>query len=180
MTSEAREGTGNGPAGAAWTRLKDACGRLFRHPRYQVMAGLVALMFLLEDRCFPFSNFPMYGDFPDRTHYVYLADGTGAPLPLHDLFGYRTTFLKRIYSSKVRRQVEKMEQAGEKPEWHLLTAEQLRPMGDETLRWLVSNKRKKAPSPAELQLIHVDVELRDGKLVKHSMVVGKFRGGPGL
>lgn len=153
---------------------------LFRSQRYQVMAVMVAVAFLLEDRLFPFSSFPMYGDFPDRTHYVYLADGEGRALPMHDLFGYRSTFVKRIYSRKVGGIVDDLEKAGEDPELHLLTVDQLRPAGDATLKWLVENDRrraKKSGPPPALQLVHVDVTVRDGRLVRDHRVVGHFPGG---
>jgi hypothetical protein len=153
---------------------------LFRHPRYQVMAAMVVIAFMLWDSLFPFSSFPMYGDFPDRTYYVYVADEGGRPLPLFDQFGYRSTFVKRIYDRKVGDIVEELANAGEEPELHLLTVDQVRPAGDATLQWLVENdrrrKRKSGPGPA-LQLVQVSVTVRDGSLVREPRVVGHFPGG---
>lgn len=154
---------------------------LFGHPRYQVMAVVVLVSFVLKDRLFPFSSFPMYGDFPDRTDYVYLADKDGQPMPMHDYFGYRTTFVKRIYSRQVRDIYQQLKKAGEEPELHLLTVEQLRPAGDATLRWLVENdrrrKQKKEPVPP-LQLVEVDVEIGDHRLERRPRVVGLYPGEP--
>jgi hypothetical protein len=154
---------------------------LLRSPRHQVMTVMVIAAFLLWDRLFPLSSFPMYGDFPDRTDYVYLADAAGNPLPMHDLFGFRSTFIKRIYSRKVGEIVREMERAGEEPELHLLTVDQLRPAGDATLQWMVENdrrrSRKQGPVPP-LQLVEVDVMVRDGRLVRDGRVVGQYPGGP--
>ena len=159
---------------------------LFGDPRYQVMAGMVAVALVLGDRLFPFSSFPMYGGFPDRTHYVYLADEAGVPLPMHDFFGYRTTKVKRIYSSEMR-DIYKLLKAGageeDEVELHTMTAAQLRPAGDATLRWLVANdrrrkQRKGAPVPP-LRLYHVDVDVGpDGRLRRAAKLVGEYAGGP--
>ena len=163
---------------------------LFRHPRYQVMAVMVLAAFLLGDRLFPFSSFPMYGGFPDRTHYVYLADGEGRPLPMHDFFGYRTTKIKRIYSNEMRDIYKSLKESadagggedGGEVELHTMTAEQLRPAGDATLRWLVANdrrrkQRKGAPVPP-LRLYHVDVDMGpDGQLRRTARWVGAYPGG---
>ncbi len=158
---------------------------LFHDSRYQVMAGMVAVAFLLGDRLFPFSNFPMYGGFPDRTHYVYLADAEGRPLPMHDFFGYRTTKIKRIYSNEMRDIYKSLKAAGgedDEIELHTMTAEQLRPAGDATLRWLVANDRRKKkrdgkPVPP-LRLYHVDIETGpDGRLRRTPKLVGEYTGG---
>jgi hypothetical protein len=108
--------------------------RLLAHPRYQVMAVMVAAALILGDRLFPFSSFPMYAGFPDRTHYVYLADGEGHPLPMHDFFGYRTTKIKRIYSNEMRDIFHSLKESSESEEGdeiklHTMTDEQLRPRG---------------------------------------------------
>jgi len=166
----------------AWTALV----RLFRHPRYQVMAVMVALALVLGDRLFPISDFPMYGGFPDRTHYVYLADAEGTPLPMHDFFGYRTTKIKRIYSNEMRDIFKSLKaSAGEEDEvkLHTLTDEQLRPAGEKTLQWLVANDRRRkqrrgAPVPP-LQLYHVDIDVGpDGRLRRTARMVGTYPGGP--
>ncbi|MGI8605463.1 MAG: hypothetical protein ACR2OZ_21015 [Verrucomicrobiales bacterium] len=162
---------------AAWRSKLFALRRWYRTTPRRLTWGLVGLMFVLGDRCFPFSNFPMYGDFPDRTYYVYIADEKGNPLPLFTLFGYRTTFLKRVYNRKVSELVKQLEEAGEEIELHLLTPEQLRPAGDATLAWLVeSNRRpsrKTAPQVA-LRLVHVNIEMEDRELVRRPMTVGVY------
>ncbi len=160
--------------------------RLFRHPRYRVMAGMVVLALVLGDRLFPISDFPMYGGFPDRTHYVYLADGEGRPLPMHDVFGYRTTKIKRIYTNEMRDIYKSLKAtAGEEEEikLHTMTAGQLQPAGDATLRWLVANDRRikhrrGAPPPAT-RLYHVDIDVGpDGRLRRTVRLVGTHPGGP--
>lgn len=151
---------------------------------------MVLVALVLGDRLFPFSDFPMYGGFPDRTHYVYLADATGQPLPMHDFFGYRTTKIKRIYSNEMRDIYRSLKAAADDEdededsiELHTLTADQLRPAGDATLRWLVANdrrrkQRKGAPIPP-LQLYHVDVDVApDGRLRRSARLVGMHPGGP--
>lgn len=158
--------------------LSAALTRRWRRLPHRLTWALVAIMFLLGDKVFPFSSFPMYGDFPDRTYYVHLTDGNGEPLPLFDLFGYRTTFLKRVYNRKVNTLVRDLEATGEEVELHLLTADQLRSAGDETLRWLVESDRRTGksapPKPPVILLKQVNVVLRDTGLVKESLTVGRF------
>ena len=168
-------------------RVTSLLGELFRHPRYQVMAVMVVVALVCGGRLFPFSSFPMYANFPDRTHYVYLGDETGAPLPLFDLLGYRTTKVKRIYSNEMRGIYRSLKNAprgedDEEVELHTMTNEQLRPAGDATLRWLVENdrrskQRKGAPVPP-LRLYHVDVDRGpDGRLRRNARWVGSHPGG---
>ncbi len=152
---------------------------LVTSPRYGVMTVVVLASFLLWDRLFPFSSFPMYSNFPDRTYYVYIADGEGTPLPLHDLFGYRTTKLKRIFNGEMKGVLAALDEEGsDEAEMHLVSAESLRPAGDATLKWLVENdrrrKKKEGNPPPKLQLVQVEIELHGTTLEKKERVVGLY------
>lgn len=148
------------------------------HSPHRLWVVLVAAMLLAQERVFPLSDFPMYGDFPDRTYYVYIADEEDRPLPLFELYGYRTTFLKRVYNRKLKGVVRELEKAGEEAEEHLLTPEDLRPAGTATLRWLVESDRRHRPpeeQPRLLRLKHVVVIQEGDQLVRRVMDVGEVQ-----
>jgi hypothetical protein len=158
------------------SRLRRAVRWCRRSPRCLTVL-LVAVMFATGDRVFPLSSFPMYGDFPDRTYYVYVTNGNGEPIPLFTKFGYKTTFLKRVYNRKVNELVRKMEAEGEEVELHWLTPAQLRPAGDATLEWLVASdrRRKTGGLPAQsLRLEQVNILQRGRELVRETVTVGVY------
>ena len=154
----------------------------FRRQPHKLWLVLVPVMFFSRDHIFPFSSLPMYGDFPDRTYYVYLADAAGRELPLYDTFGYRSTYVKRIFNRKRNEIVAKLNRGAsdeEEVELHELTAEQVRPAGDAVLKWLVQNNRRRkaqnGPLPP-LQLVQVDILEHEGRLSRQKTVVGLFPG----
>lgn len=105
----------------------------FRSQPHKLWLVLVPVMFFAKDYIFPLSSLPMYGDFPDRTYYVYLADAEGRELPLYDTFGYRSTYVKRIFNRKRNAIVAKLNQGAsdeDEVELHELTAEQVRPAAE--------------------------------------------------
>ncbi len=63
---------------------------------------LLTLICLVVEEQYPFSNFPMYSSFGDRTYYIYLADGAGQPLATKPTAGMTTPTLKKVFDGELR------------------------------------------------------------------------------
>jgi hypothetical protein len=115
---------------------------------------------------YPFSDFPMYSTFTDQTFYVYVADQDGRPVPVQDITYARTSKLKRIYDTGLK----KARDAAGKRKRDLAVAER-RAAGLETLQWLFDTTRPEGQAILRrdyraLQLYHVDVLVREGTTVE--------------
>ena len=114
---------------------------------------------------FPFSHFPMYSDFAERDYYVFVTDRNDQPIATETVAAVRATKLKKIFNTELSRIQNKYEKRKD-----LLTAEQCRPGGDYTLKWLFNN----APDSAQasfrgqmpLRLYRVYITEENGKLVE--------------
>ncbi len=143
------------------TRLKRLLPPLRRSAR--LLVGLVplalatALGLALGER-YPFSDFPMYSKFSDKTYYVYVADGAGAPVPIQSITYVRTSRLKKVYDNEL----EAISEALDKPKSSLTAGERV-PAGETALRWLYDTTRPGGKPLLEeigtLELRHVDLVL---------------------
>lgn len=136
----------------------------------QLLVGLTVACLIVGEQ-YPFSNFPMYASFTDRTYYVYLADGADQPLPSVPLAGMSTPTLKKVYDGEVRRTLRRLNVRR-----HDLTAEQKQAIGAPIL----SRLRNSAPAPDEglpevLRLYQVDIKLRDGRFEKRRTLIAEER-----
>lgn len=116
---------------------------------------------LLVGEVYPFSNFPMFGNFSGKTWYVYLADESGKAIPAVD-FGVPTNGIKKAYDANLDRIKAGL------PKKKKLSAEQERVAGEETLRYLIAGAKNRPANMAALRLVRVDVRMRDGKMVKET------------
>lgn len=136
----------------------------------QPLLLLTAACLLIGEQ-YPFSNFPMYSSFTDRTYYVYLADGADQPQPSVPLVGMSTPTLKKVYDGEVRRALRQL-----KVRRQDLTVEQKQAIGAPIL----SRLRNSAPTgpavlPEVLRLYQVDIELRDGRFEKRQTLIAEER-----
>lgn len=125
---------------------------------------------------YPFSHFPMYSDFDERDYYVYVTDRDDQPIATETVAAVRSTKLKKIFNaelSRIQKQYEKRKD--------LLTADQCRPGGDYTLKWLFDNAPAAQTGFAAgmpLRLYRVYITEKDGALVESvPQMVGEFSGG---
>lgn len=109
---------------------------------------------------FPFSPFPMYSSFSERTDYVYLADDAGRPLPTLRLSGMTTATLKKVYHSELQTEMRRLRTARRR-----MTPEQKRPAGERTLASIRASRwaqEQGGGDHATLRLYQVNLSL-DGR-----------------
>ncbi|HEY5892805.1 MAG TPA: hypothetical protein VIT91_06195 [Chthoniobacterales bacterium] len=127
---------------------------------------IVTLACLLIGEAYPFSNFPMFGNFSGKTWYVYLADEAGKAIPAMD-FGVPTNGLKKAYDANLNRIKATL------PKKKKLSPEQERAAAEETLRYLIAQRSERPSHLAALRLVRVDVRMRDGKMVEETRTAGE-------
>ena len=101
------------PAKLAVILRKHALPRLrksIRHPMW-ILAGFTAASLLLGER-YPFSDFPMYSSNNPSTHYFYVVDQSGEPIPVSKVAMISTSKLKKIYRTN---RDSLLESSGRKP-----------------------------------------------------------------
>lgn len=164
-------------------RLRQLGTRILREARVIVPLILLMLTCLIPkisrgtDReryeFFPFSHFPMYSDFDERDYYVYVTDRNDQPIATETLAAVRSTKLKKIFNtelSRIQKQYKKRKD--------LLTADQCRPAGDPTLKWLFENSPAaqasfRAGMPLRLYRVYITEE--NSKLVESTpQMVGEW------
>lgn len=138
--------------------------------RYKPLLLLTLLCLCLGEQ-FPFSDFPMYSSFTNKTFYVYLADGAGQPLPASASTGLRTSQLKKIYQRELRK--EEPPPGRPRP---ALTLEQKRSAGNRVLASLKQSQwvRKRSKLPSALRFYEVNISFRDGRFEKQPLLVGEL------
>ena len=141
-----------------------------RRLSFKPMLVLTFACLVLKEQ-YPFSNFPMYASFTDRTYYVYLADGADQPLPSVPVVGMSTPTLKKVYDGEVRRTLRRLRIRRQD-----LTAEQKQAIGAPILtRLRNSSPRGTASLPEVLRLYQVDIQLRDGHFEKRRTLIAEER-----
>lgn len=132
-------------------------------------AGVLGPMFAAIAACwvaeefYPLSSFPMYSKFDDRTYLVYLKDAGGEPLPTVGAVNMVSSQLKKRYGDEL--EALKRDHKGSHFDW---TAEQKRPAGEATLRYLRDIHTPRAFADGRLdglRLVDVRVYLEDNKPV---------------
>ena len=156
---------------AAFPPLLRARAFLRRLPCKPLLVLTVLCLTLKEQ--YPFSHFPMYSSFTNRTYYVYLADGADQPLPTVTTVGVSTPTLKKIYDREVRRALR---------DWQVrrqeLTAEQKQQIGGpilERLRSSATAQQVGEAFPEVLRLYQVDIELTGGEFQKRRTLIAEVR-----
>ena len=97
--------TGGAEAYHAWPMSIPGAGErvsFFRRvARLPIGFGAVLLVVscIVEEQ-YPFSVFPMYSDFPEEVHYLYVTNAADEPLALSPVFGRRTSELKKGFETR--------------------------------------------------------------------------------
>ncbi|MDA0810880.1 MAG: hypothetical protein O3C21_00595 [Verrucomicrobia bacterium] len=126
---------------------------------------------------FPFSHFPMYSDFDERDYYVYVTDRKDQPIATETVAAVRSTKLKKIFDTELDSIQKKFKKRKDQ-----LSAEQCRPGGDYTVKWLYENASTEARQlfdagmPMRLYRIYITEE--KGELVETPpQLVGEWSAG---
>ena len=136
------------------------------------MLLLTAACLLVQEQ-YPFSNFPMYSSFSHKTFYVYLADGTGAPIAAKNTIGINTPTLKKIYVSETRRERERRPGRSKQ-----LTDEQKQTAGERLLARLRSSpavRERNLEFPSGLRLYEVTISMAGGRFDKQTKLIAEVR-----
>lgn len=131
----------------------------------------VTVSCLIAGENYPFSNFPMYATFGDATYMVYVTDGNGDPVPVFDTFGMRTSVLKKIYHKEAMKAVR-----SQRLRMNELEPRHLEPAGRLALERLLMHRTDMPPHGYDaLGLVHLNITLEDGKIVRRHLPVATWR-----
>lgn len=149
---------------------KFCCSRLVAlAPMFVAMAVCYAV-----GEFYPFSSFPMYSKFDDRTYLMILRDAEGNDLPTaRSLKGMVSSELKKQYGDDLEDLKKKYK--GSHFDW---TVEQKREAGEATLDYLKTTRAPKAFVRGKLdgvRLIDVRISLENGKLLKSEEEVAQLK-----
>ena len=148
-----------------------------RHPLAFLRALHCKPLLLLTLGClvigdqFPFSDYPMYASFANRTFYVHLADGTGQPVPAVASTGLRTSQLKKIYQGELLKEAKRPGRPRQR-----MTAEEKRAAGARVLASLKTSQwvqREDSKFPAVVRLYEVNISLREGRFEKETLLIAE-------
>ena len=153
------------------TRLRQA----FSAIPLKTTLAVVAICFIVREN-FPFSHFPMYSSFDKYSYYIHIADKDGKPLPIFTLSGHRTSSLKKIYNSELKRTRERLEADGvEIKGLQFMTPDQRQPAGQHVLDWILNNTKEHLRPGLEehrpLQVFHTHLRAKDGETVPETQFI---------
>ena len=139
--------------------------------RISALTPLFAAMALcyVAGEFYPFSSFPMYSKFDDRTYLVYLRSPDGAPLPTVPAMGLASSALKKRYGDAL--QDLKKKHKGSHYDW---PAEWKTEAGEATLAYLRKTFNPGAFAGDKLKgarLVDLRIRMEDGKLEETEEVV---------
>ncbi|MGI8604106.1 MAG: hypothetical protein ACR2OZ_14100 [Verrucomicrobiales bacterium] len=138
---------------------------------------LMVVVLYLAGEEYPFSPFPMYGDFAERAFYVYVSDAEGRPIATQKVFGQRASDVKKTFETHLRREKEALSKArGRSARLGELPPENVQKAAAATLRWLKSTgPNAPAPTQSERHQLHrVDLSLREGQIVSETGLLGEW------
>ena len=143
-----------------WHRLRT---RLNRIP-FKLTIFMVIFMWFVKE-WYPFSHFPMYSSFARHTSYLYIADANNEPLPMQTLFGVRTSNLKKIYKTELKK-IARSKGVSESK----LADEDKFAAGVAVLTYLrrTGGSNAAAARVPTLKLYNVEIRLRDRKIEKEA------------
>lgn len=135
-------------------------------PRLGFVVGLTVANLLVREQ-FPFSNFPMYSRFSERTFYLYITNESDEPIPFRH-FSFTSTGLAKVYLSIIwanqpKANVTKMSPA------------QLEDAGREVVQYLKSRPRKRTDVAGfeALRLYQVNLTLRAGQVHEETVLIAE-------
>ena len=133
---------------------------------------LLAAICLVVQEQYPFSHFPMYSSFGDRTYYIYLADGAGQPLPTRPTAGMTTPTLQKVFDGELRRQRRELRARNEQlaPEHRNLVAARVL----ERVKTDAATRGTAASLPPVLRLYQVNIRLVERRYEKQTLLLAQL------
>ncbi|HSH37394.1 MAG TPA: hypothetical protein VK993_01300 [Chthoniobacterales bacterium] len=122
---------------------------------------------------YPLSHFPMYSSFASRTHYVYLADGNGRPLPTFPTAGMNTPALKKVYDHALREERTRIKSLGNTD----AAGGASEVAAERVLRTVQGSPaaRTAGTTPQVLRMYRVDIELVTHRFEKRTTLLAEVR-----
>ncbi len=154
-----------------WKSLPRSAVASVRRTRCKCLLVMVLLGLVLREN-YPFSNFPMYSSFSNRTYYLYLTDANGAALKTRD-FGLSSSALKKIFDRFRRQELPRFANSGSA---RVPLAEAA--AGESLLRYLdglTATRPKAKKLLAGLQVQHVKVRQSDDAVRLETSTVARHR-----
>ena len=155
--------------------MKDWLKRFFRHP-VSVIFWITVFSLIVKEN-YPFSHFPMYKSFGERSHYFYVKSGEEL-VPVKRVFKVSVPRIKKYYGGHMEDIAEeRSEAAGEKIRPYQLPDDAKIEAGKRLLGQLREGMREKQKRQyAEMiakpfTLMRVDIIYEDGEFKKPEHVV---------
>lgn len=133
---------------------------------------VVVLLCLVLQENYPFSHFPMYSSFANRTYLIYLADAQGRPIAT-TRFGLSSSALKKIFDRYRRVALKKFEGSGKE---RVSLAEKA--AAESVLRYLegLTERHPMARQPISgVQVRHVHIEQKSGALLFETLTLAQHQ-----
>lgn len=139
---------------------------LIRRFPCKVLVLLIALSLALRE-LYPFSHYPLYTTFDRKSWYVYLTDQDDKPLPAIQATRTRTSRMKKLYNSRLRKlEAKKKEESPQNSALETVAAQQ-------TLDFLLSLKHVALPPETrEIRLHRVDLRLTNQAMARETKLLG--------
>ena len=135
---------------------------------------LVGLPFATGEQ-FPFSPFPMYNQWSEKTYLIYFVDKNGEDVPIQVLTTFNAARYRKMFDSQQRKIQAELKEQGIKKSLSDMGLEEWKPCGLWVLDWM---ERTVEPGRLEamqdlrpLQVIRRDLLLKDGKIHAEDTVV---------
>lgn len=120
---------------------------------------------------FPFSHYPMYSDFDDFDYVMFIGKPDGTPLMVESLTqGFKANALKKRFDNLIDKLKDEKGKGIRNRE---ATPEQMRPAGDQVLRWLAESYQGVAEEVERggVSLYQVRIEMKDGAIAESAPIL---------
>lgn len=144
----------------------DQFWQFVRKVPFKVLILLVALSLVLRE-LYPFSHYPLYTNFDGKTWYVYLTDQDDKPLPTVKVARVRTSRVKKVYDSRLRK-LQGKKKGKRQPQSAVQSV-----AAEQTLDFLLALKGLRLPAGLEeLRLYRVDLVISNQSILKEKRLLG--------
>ncbi len=153
-------------------KIAPSLKKFFRHPVSAIFWLTVFSLIVKEN--YPFSHFPMYKGFSEKTHYFYLAS-EGGPIPGKKIFKVSVPKMKKLYGGHMEKIAEEVsKERGEKFRPYQLGDEEKQEAGRRLLDQLREGTPKKQRKQyadilaKPITLVRVDIRYENDQFSKPS------------
>jgi len=146
--------------------LRSRCARFLRHPA-SVLVWVVVFSLIVKEN-YPFSHYPMYSGFEDKTYYFYLTS-EGEPVPAKPVFRVSVPRIKKIHGNFMKEIAEGRDDGTRPSQLDAeAQAEAGRQLLDQLRAQMPEGRRERYAGilAKPLTLVRVDIRYEDGTFSK--------------